>query len=94
MAYKKIDEVLFPWAKNHNLHIGTKYKESVVRSMDRVNADGKRYQIWVDPPDSSGQISVNVSDYRKKRRKYVSSIKTLGDSLDKAYDTISLWDSS
>ena len=85
MTYKYIDEVLVPWAKNRNLHIQMKYKDEDVRSIDKVNPDGKRYQIWIESFDTKDQVEVNVWDYKNKHEAFITSLADLEECLEKAY---------
>jgi hypothetical protein len=84
MSYDVIDSVLKRWATAHGLHIYSEFKGEAVRSTDLVDAQGRRCQMWLDPPDSGGRVGVHVWDYRKRRKDFTGSVETLGEVLEQA----------
>lgn len=91
MGYEKIDSVLYRWAGNHKLHWFTKYHDDEVRSTEIVDSKGNRFQLWVNPPNLFGRIGVNIWDYGKRRKTFMSSKSDLEDSLEEAYAKVNSW---
>jgi hypothetical protein len=85
MGYQKIDLILDAWARSHQLYIYRTYRDVEVRSVEVVNRDGKRFQIWIDLPDSTNRIGVHAWDYKTSRTDISASPDTLFESLEKAY---------
>ncbi len=85
MNYDSIDSIIKKWVASHHLTLFTEYKESEVRSVDVVNQQGRRCQIWVDKPDDQGEVGVHVWDYKRKRNDYAVPISELALCLDEAY---------
>jgi hypothetical protein len=91
MSYQNIDTIIQDWADKYKLSVYTSYQDYEVRSVDIVDEKGRKYQIWVDPPDHDGNVEVHAWDYRKRRRNYTTSEKDLGICLDEAYNTVLVW---
>lgn len=91
MDYNEIDPILEEWARSNNLHVFKMDREMEVRSIEVVSREGKRFQIWVDLPNSKNKIGVHVWDYKKKRQDYLTSPNELTDCLEKAYLTVKTW---
>lgn len=91
MSYEKIDTTLYPWATKNRLHVYTQYKEYEVRSIEIVNAKGKKAQLWLDTCEDSTTVVVHIWDYKKRKREYSTDISLLSTVLDNAYNEASLW---
>lgn len=91
MSYARVDPILKQWAADKGLTVMTSYKDYEVRSIDLVDAQGARFQLWLDPPGESGRISVHVWDYRKRRADYEVQLDDLAECLDEALRAASEW---
>lgn len=91
MSYQNIDLIIRDWADKHKLTLYTSYRDHEVRSVDVVDQRGRKYQIWIDPPDQKGNVEVHAWDYRRKRKDYAVSINNLSSCLDDAYDVVLHW---
>ncbi len=91
MSYGVADSVLEPWAASHELHIHTLFKDVEVRSIDVVSKNGKRFQIWIDPPDQAGTTEVHVWDMKNRRMDYSATLATLENQLEAAYQQAINW---
>ena len=94
--YDPIDSEFFAWAARHGLQIFTKYRDEEVRTTDVLGSDGKKCQIWVDPPNLTGTFVVNIWNYknnkRAKRIQQIQASKTnIRDKLEEAYNTAHEW---
>ena len=69
MSYSSIDPIINNWVDANGLHLYKEYKDIEVRSVDVVNADGQRCQIWIDKPNDAGLIGVHVWDFKKRGNK-------------------------
>ncbi len=87
MSYQSIDAALSSWARGHNLHLSTEYKDEPVRSLDVVSARGRKVQIWVDPP-SAGRVTVHVWDYRHRQEEASGDQNELIDLLVRRIHTL------
>lgn len=94
MSYEQVDSVLYRWATSNGLTVSTLYKDYEVRSIDVVDAQGARFQLWLDPPEATGEIGVHVWDYRRRRADYEVQLKDLTECLDDALRMASKWSSS
>jgi hypothetical protein len=62
--YSKIDPFIEEWVSENALCIQRVYKEVEVRSVEFSKKNGGRMsQIWIDPPEDSGSITVHVWDF-------------------------------
>lgn len=91
MSYARIDPILDRWAAANGLIVMTSYKEYEVRSIDLVDSQGARFQLWLDPPGETGRIGVHVWDYKKRRADYEVKLEDLADCLDEALQAASEW---
>jgi len=91
MSYAGVDPILNQWAADHRLTVMTSYKDYEVRSIDLVDAQGVRFQLWLDPPGETGRIGVHVWDYRKRRADYGANLEDLAKCLDEALQAASEW---
>jgi len=91
MSYARVDPILNRWAADHGLTVMTSYKDYEVRSIDLVDAQGARYQLWLDPPGETGRVGVHVWDYRKRRADYEGKLEDLIQCLDEALQAASEW---
>lgn len=88
MGYKLIDDVIKSWAEEHNLKLFTMDRDWEVRSF-RINDSvkrGRNYQIWIEEPKSTDDITVNLKNYSSpnQTRKYKCSKGNLKSQLDEA----------
>lgn len=90
--YSEIDSTLNAWALRHGLNIYTTYKDYDVRSVDVAGGSGKRYQIWIDAPDSEKQIGIHAWDYKKHSAEITSGITELANQLEDVYGIVQSWD--
>jgi hypothetical protein len=90
MSYEAIDAPLARWAADHRLHVGTKYRDEEVRSIDIVSQKGRRYQLWIDPPRDGG-IAIHAWDYKKRRADFDVLVNDLPLALDEALVEIGKW---
>jgi hypothetical protein len=91
VSYAGIDPILDRWAAANGLTVMTSYKDYEVRSIDLVDAQGTRFQLWLDPPGETGAVGVHVWDYRKRRADYEVQLEDLAEYLDGALQTASEW---
>ncbi|HAB37558.1 MAG TPA: hypothetical protein DCE52_06100 [Rhodobacteraceae bacterium] len=91
MSYSIVDPILEAWADSHSLHIHTQYQDAEVRSIDIVSPQGKRFQLWIDEPSRSGDISVHIWDMKKRRQDYVATKSSFKDKLEAAYQQAQSW---
>lgn len=91
MGYELIDSAIHDWSRKRSLHVYSTYRDDEVRSVDLVDGNGQKCQIWIDPPNSSGKVHVNVWDYKKRREDFECGIADLFDWLDTAYNTANKW---
>ena len=91
MSYQQIDPVIWDWVDKHNLSVYTSYQDYEVRSVDVVDQQGQKYQIWIDPPDQFGNVAVHAWDYKKRRKDYIVSINELRSCLEEAYNIVLHW---
>jgi hypothetical protein len=91
MSYAIIDPILIPWVSKKGLKLFTSFKDEEVRSTEVVDQRGNRYQIWVEPADSSGQYPVYAWDYKKRKSQFIGPLKDLEHNLEKAYSEVQMW---
>lgn len=89
-CYSEIDPVIEAWRIRHSLHIYTVFKDAEVRSTELVNPAGKRWQIWVDPPDGQG-VGVHAWDFKTMRHDTNVPISQLGEALDESVRVVRQW---
>jgi len=90
MSYALIDSVLSSWAEKHGVSWSTQYQDTEVRSVTVVSSEGKKFQIWVDPPGHT-DIKVHAWDYKRRREDFGANTRTLAAVLDKALATVKDW---
>ena len=91
MSFATIDLDLESWAASHGLLIQSKFKDAEVRSIDIVSPEGQRFQMWLDEPDSQGDIEVHVWDFKDRRRDYKAPRNLLKRQLEAAYNQAKSW---
>ncbi len=91
MTYAAIDSILQRWSRRHGLSIATDYKDDDVRSVELTDQKGRRYQIWIDPPDEEGSVVVHAWDYRKQRTDTMANVGDLENHLDSVRATVLNW---
>ncbi len=91
MSYHQIDYIVQHWVVKHMLTLYPSHQDYEVRSVDIVDQRGRKYQIWIDPPDQKGNLEVHAWDYKRKRKDYTASIDDLGNCLEEAYSAVLLW---
>ena len=64
--YAPVDAGIHAWAERHQLHLCTEYKDYEVRSFNIPHAH-KNFQIWIDPPENNGAVSVHGWDRKNSR---------------------------
>jgi len=90
MSYGEIDSIISAWVKRHRLTLYTWYQNSEIRSVDLVDARGRKFQIWIDRP-VSGKVVVHAWNYRKTGRDWNTTIDVLGERLEKVFVVVSDW---
>ena len=78
------------WGTDHQLSLGTRYKEEDVRSFEIVDSRGKRFQLWVDPPRGNVVI-VHAWDFQKHLSDFERPVAEIKYALDEAYARIRSW---
>lgn len=91
MSYLILDSNLKSWADKHSLNIHTQYQDCEARSIDIVSPEEKRFQLWVDEPDTSGNTVVHIWDMKTKKKNYSVLENNLEDSLELAYKQAKSW---
>ena len=91
MSYSQLDPILNRWAASRGLHVLTAYRDSEVRSIDLVGAKGARSQLWIQPPEETGRVTVHVWDYGTRRWDCEVDLDRLSECLDIAFETASRW---
>jgi len=86
--YSAIDDILKRWSEIRRIPMQTEYKEVEVRSFDFFGTDGLRYQLWVDPPDEAGKVSIHVWDHKKRRFDVTAGVSELFEKLDETLNSI------
>jgi hypothetical protein len=71
--------------------MATEYKGENVRSVELTDQKGRRYQIWIDPPDEQGGVLVHAWDYRRQRTDTKANIGDLETRLDNLRATVLNW---
>lgn len=90
MAYETIDSIIYPWAQKHSLHIDTNYKDDEVRSIEIIRSEGRRFQIWIDPP-LGAQIHIHAWNYKAITKAWKIEINNLESTLEEVLQTVKLW---
>jgi len=91
MSYEMLDPILERWAREHNLHVSTIYKDEEVRSIGVVSPHGKSFQLWLDEPEGNGRTVVHVWDYRKRRCDFAAGMSDFESQLERGYSEIKSW---
>lgn len=91
MNYMRIDPILDQWAAANGLTVMNLYKGYDVRSVEIADGQGTRFQLWIDPPEEHGRISVHLWDYKKRRADYNVKLEQLAECLDRALRTACEW---
>jgi hypothetical protein len=91
MNYAAIDPILNRWAQKQGLTILTAYRDEEVRSIELVDKKGRRYQVWIDPPDATGTTTVHAWDYKKQRMDDAVRPTDLEACLDKVHAAVRTW---
>ena len=91
MSYSKIDVALKEWTDKYGLHVQTRYQDVEVRSVDIVSPCGKRFQLWIDELNESGDAEVHIWDMKKKRKDFSTKDIPLKDALEAAYQQATEW---
>lgn len=91
MRYDEIDPIIRQWISDYRLHLHTEYKEAVVRSTDVVSSSGDKVQIWVDPPQADGPVSVHVWNYGERKQARSAASADLRPLLDRPYEDARAW---
>ena len=90
MSYTEIDPIISAWVQRHLLTLYTQYQDSEVRSVDVVDAKGRKFQIWIDPP-ANGKVAVHAWDYRKRKKVWNTTTGDVDDRLEDAFATVADW---
>src|SRR5947209_16462373 len=61
-SFALVDPAINEWCSTHSLHLFTDYKDYDVRSVDIVGSNGKKCQVWIDPPENEN-VTVHVCPY-------------------------------
>ena len=88
--YCTIDGVISVWAVRHNLTVYTHYQDQEVRSVDVISPQGRKYQIWIDPPRNN-EVAVHAWDYKKRKQDWTGTTNDLSQYLEEASQTASEW---
>ena len=91
MTFESIDANLDAWAREHQLAVQREYRGEEVRSFEIVDAQGCRYQIWIDPPLPGSPIGVHVWDFGNRRLDATSERQELTSALTAALDKVRQW---
>jgi len=91
MNYSIVDSVLNEWASKRGLRVQTKYQDVEVRSIDIISPCGKRFQLWIDEPNSAGDTEVHIWDMKKKRMDFSTFDIPFKDALEFAYQQANEW---
>lgn len=85
MTFESIDPLLSRWALRKGCHLLTKYKDAEVRSIIVDTGRGTRYQLWIDPPDSSSRVKVHLWDFADYHQSWIGHIRDLEATLESAW---------
>jgi hypothetical protein len=88
--YSTIDGVISSWVTKHRLILYTLYQDQEVRSVDVVSPKGRKFQIWIDPPNGDN-VAVHAWDYKKRRRDWKGAGGNLSRYLEQALQTVTAW---
>jgi len=91
MSYELIDPTITAWAAKRQLHVHTIHHDDHVRSVNLVGSDGRKCQIWIDPPNQQGTVHVHVWDYCQRREDYKTVASDLDRCLEQAFQTGNRW---
>ena len=87
--YGKIDPIIQKWVNNHDLHLNTNDRDWEVRSVHFLGGKKRsiEYQIWIDEPDESGKVKVNISAKNPphSQRTLEANLETLEQVLETAW---------
>lgn len=83
-SYALIDGAIHDWCIAHSLHLLTDYKDYDVRSVDVVATDGRRCQVWVDPPEND-LVTVHVWAYAPPHEHITVPVGEVAVALEQAY---------
>ena len=84
-SYAPIDGAIHHWCNAHLLHLFTDYKDYDVRSVDVVGSNGRRCQVWVDPPEK-GLVTIHIWPYAPPHERITVPIEDVALALEKAYE--------
>lgn len=62
-----------------------------VRSLELTDDQGRRYQLWLDPPVGGGRVTVHAWDFRRGRMERATTISDLEQTLEEVLQAISRW---
>jgi len=91
MTFIDLDPVLDLWCKRRGLFKHTRMQDSEIRGIEVVDDAGDVYQISVIPTDHGSTVVVGISDRRKERAEYRTSLEVLEETLEDAYSKIEHW---
>jgi translation initiation factor IF-1 len=90
MNYSTIDAFIYSWVTKHGLTVYTQYQDQEVRSVDVISHNGRKFQIWIDPPVGDS-VAVHAWDYKKRRRDWKGGARQLSQYLEEALQTVTAW---
>ncbi len=88
MSFEAIDPVLSRWALGKSCPVLTKYKDAEVRSIIVDTGLGFKYQLWIDPPDSSSSVTVHLWDFAEYHQSWVGHTRDLEEMLERAWSAM------
>lgn len=91
MTFNDLDPVLDSWCKRRGLFKHTRMQDSEIRGIEVVDDAGDIYQMSVIPTDHGSTVIVGISDRRKERDEYRTSLGILEKTLEDAYSKIENW---
>lgn len=66
------------------------YRDEEVRSISIISPAGKKYQIWIDPPEGE-TVNIHAWDYKKQRKNWNGTVEKLAENLEEAAQTVKAW---
>ena len=83
-SFALVDPAIKQWCSRHSLQLFTDYKDYDVRSVDVVGSNGKKCQVWIDPPEQEN-VTVHVWPYAPPHERITVPVPDIFSALERAY---------
>ena len=68
MSFHKVDQAFYDWAKNSGLNVQTEYKGEEVRSVNILDPNQQKWQLWLAPVDTEDKCVIHYWNYKEISR--------------------------